>query len=557
MLMRRIHRGDNISPGRLFLVLMGTFVTACLLLSGCDFPEQTPIAPSIVKEEPFCSSDAECAEEQLCRRNYCIIADAEVIHLGLTFIPPGSSAFLPQRIDPRPLDTTEEIQIGLEGSIAIRGKLSFVGAATQGPTGVLTLRRPQATDSFFTHQLPVNRGSFEAFILPGTYDLHFNPDDGSIPPKVWRNKIFVSDTLEDLALPQPRDFLTITGSITHKQPSVMGEGEDLPVPNARVIAQSSQTGMTSTVGYTDDAGNYQIQVLPNSGSYTLYVSPGDETRLFPEVVLPERFIAESHNPPPVSVSMGTFSPVGLPLHLQLGDGGVRPAGFEGELDWSDITVIFRSSVGNGILTRQTLINDRGRASVTLLPGLYDIEVIPPAHSPIARSTMSLEFSNLLDRLEFPVTYKTRLRGTVTDGSGLPLENTRLRFERAEFPGSRNEGRPASETSPIRTHSDEEGIFDLWLEPADYLITATPAATHGLPRAIRRLEEQEVNAGEALHIEIPSPALLFGTVYGDDWSPVADVTVQGFAIIDGRSRVIGEAQTNARGEFRLLLPPELP
>ncbi|MFU8802770.1 MAG: carboxypeptidase-like regulatory domain-containing protein [Bradymonadaceae bacterium] len=524
-------------------------------LSGCDFPESP--APTTTKEEPFCKADLECGEEQVCRRGYCAVQTTEPLDLGLTFIPPNSSPYLPQRIAPQPIDATDDLQIGLEASIALRGTISFANTATHGPSGVLVLRRPQAEDNFFTQQLPVHRGAFEAFILAGRYDLAFVPEDATIPRKVWRGKVFTSDTLEELTLPQPRDFLKITGSITHKQPGVLGDGDDRHVTNARVIAVSSQTGNTSTVGLTDEAGNYQIQVLPESGAYTLYVSPGDEDTLIPEVTLVDRFIAEKHNPPPVSVSLGTFASLALPLSVQLGYEGILPDGIPSDFDWSGVTLVFRANIGHGVLTRQATVDEHGKVRLSLLPGNYEVEVLSQGHSPVAHAVHNLDLTNLVDAFAVPVSFKKRVRGIVRDGSGEPLESAKVRFERIMEPSTLNtENRSNSDGAGISVTTTEEGLFELWVEMADYVVSATPLSNSGLPRALIRWPAEEIAAGSQINIDLPAPVVIFGTVYGEDWKSVPDVTVQGFSTLEGRQRVVGEAQTNSQGEFRLIIPSNL-
>jgi Cys-rich repeat protein len=545
----RLTHGRCRGPWQLCLLLGVVALTACVF-EGTDGPSTT-----LAKEEPVCTADAQCPERQICRKNYCVVETASPLEIGLNFIPPNSSPYLPQRIEPRLLDVDDELQIGLEASIAIHGKVFFADAATLGPTGVLIVRRPQAEDSFFTYQIPVTRGNFQGFILPGHYDLHFVPDDPSLPRKVWRNKLFTSDTVEELALPQPRELLTVTGSITHKHAAANGEGNDLPVPNARVIAIATDTGNMSTAAVTDESGNYQIQVFPRSGTYALHISPADDTTIIPEVVIEGRFVAETFNPPPVSVSLGTYLPVSLPLNLQL----FEPDSFPSPdlLDFEAMTVVFRGQVGNGKVSRQATVTSSGRVNVNLLPAVYDIEIIPSAQSPLARTLHRHELTALLDRLELTLLLKQRVQGRVQHPDGTPLENTRLRFEATSVTGERSAGRSQSESFAPRTTTDMEGRFEVWLEPSNYVVTVTPQGPTGLGRQLLYRTADALTGSDEWIIDVTAPSLLAGTLYGDDWAPVPDVTVQAFANLAGRLRVVGEAQSNGRGEFRLLLPAELP
>jgi hypothetical protein len=67
--------------------------------------------------------------------------------------------------------------------------------------------------------------------------------------------------------------------------------------------------------------------------------------------------------------------------------------------------------------------------------------------------------------------------------------------------------------------------------------------------------------EGLQMQLPQPRVVVGTVYGEkgageSLSGVSDITVEAYRRIDDKTVILGEARTDANGQFRMVISSEL-
>ncbi|MBA2663459.1 MAG: hypothetical protein H0U74_14320 [Bradymonadaceae bacterium] len=476
------------------------------------------------------------------------MVDIEPFKLGFTFIPPHSTNYLPQRLDPFLIDAEEPLQIGLEASILVLGQLSFHEAAVPGPSGVAIFRRVNDEAGLYTQQVRVDAGRFEAFVLPGKYIVSLSPEEASIPGFVWHDAVFSSDTEFKRTLPAPPSALRVSGNISFKSLGLPGDPviNNVLVEEARVIAVSRTHGYSSTAGTTNEFGDFIVRVWPQTGPYALHITPSRPNSLIPEVIIEEAFNAKDHHIL-APQTLGEYGELALALRVYLR----TPSGLDGKdegIDWSQTSVLLRARMGNGTLSLSAPVNAEGFIDVVALAGLYQIDVIPPLSSSLARTSLSLDLSPTSGLVEIEIPLKKHVTGVVLDHTGLPVDGVKVKLE-----PSNAQRRPSSEARTITVTTDADGQFEAWLEDSDYRLSAIPLANSGRPRAFLNVSTNEADFDSNLVVTLAEPVVVFGTLYDDALKGVANVTVQGFDLVDGQRRVLGEGQTNSYGEFRLVVP----
>src|SRR5690554_1826198 len=116
---------------------------------------------------PVCSDSTPCPQNQTCTRGYCTLEESISPKIGLTFIPPHSTSYQPQRIEPFSIDPKISLRIGLKASTLIRGDISYDDSFLPGPSGLLSVRISDDRTGFHTQQTRVDAGKFEIYLLPG------------------------------------------------------------------------------------------------------------------------------------------------------------------------------------------------------------------------------------------------------------------------------------------------------------------------------------------------------------------------------------------------------
>ncbi len=529
------------------------FFLVYLLLAGSSCADYTSDIQTTDDDstKPVCTEDTQCPQDQVCRRNYCTLADIQPVNLGLTFIPPHSTNYLPQRVAPFDVNPNVSLQIGLEASILVLGQLNYQDSALPGPSGLLSIQRSDDPSGFHSQQTRVESGHFEIFLLPGQYTLSLFPDETSIPGFIWHNEVFASDTDFKRTLPNPRSTLSVQGNISF-QAGTTDTSRDVPVEKVRVMA-ISKTGLSSTTTTTDEFGHYSLEVWPNTGSYDLHISPTYSNSLTPSVVIRDAFTAHDQTvlaPQTLGTYQNAIIPAQIRLHPESTDKHPQldPST---RLDWSQTSVLLHANIGQGVLKLTPDISSEGYIDLKALEGEYTIEIIPPLDSPYARTTITHALTPSENVVDINIPLKKNIRGLIYDAEGNALENVKIRLTPQSPDNSSTRSR--SEARTITTTTDAQGQFDAWLENTTYLLSAIPPANSGLPRTFATIQTADFSADtDEIAITIPRPVLIYGTLYEENGREVLpNVSVQGFALINGQQRVIAEALTNARGEFLLI------
>lgn len=576
---------------------------AAALLGGCS-AETTNANMNTVAG---CEANSDCPSGQVCRANLCSNASDDASTLNFRFIPPGDSDYLPQFHEFVHVQPDEPTDFLLHPALSVRsgdddteehpGGIRYDGSPLHGPQGTLIFRPVDAQSSLFIREAHVDSGTFHARLNPGDYSLTFVPNDReALPKKSWAAQTFTNNTILVRTLLSPSEYLEVSGTLARDV--VLAGGQSLPgrqVSNARIYALSHNGEHSSTIATTDENGYFTLKVEPNTGRYDIFVVPATSEAMVPSTELPDAFFAgaadceSDENVTAQSCNLGQISlgaypsePVKFSIQLTSSESFVDSFSLQGTI------VLVHGALGDGEFTQRYPVNAEGIAELSVFPSQfsatelpnYTLEVIPPADSPYARTEIRIGGALQTDGMaSYALGLKTKKSGQLLDAFGSPVAGASLEFRRTSEPESQPEannsdnndsGEPAPDSDEFvdaddrRTFSvttDENGNFEVWLLPADYRIEAIPAQNSGQPRLHRTLSAERVRAGAPLAFELPEARVIFGSIFGrtdttrDDLNGLADVGVEAYTVIDGRTVVLGQALSWSDGEFAMIIPAE--
>jgi hypothetical protein len=223
-----------------------------------------------------------------------------------------------------------------------------------------------------------------------------------------------------------------------------------------------------------------------------------------------------------------------------------------------------------VYSRQGTSDANGEVTLTLIPGAYEVEVLPGPNSPYsAMHQGDVEVGQGGVAADLALDRKVEIRGTVIDYRGQPVAGATvaagpraLTLPDDGVPGTATHLKTADlalEESPSSGQTDDSGQFLLMLEPGvSYDIVVTPSASS--PDPITTLLGQEFETAGTFDIQLPEAALLAGTVATWDDSDTAGTLVRIYELVptgvDGEGFTAwlrGQAVTTTGGTFKILLP----
>ncbi len=216
-------------------------------------------------------------------------------------------------------------------------------------------------------------------------------------------------------------------------------------------------------------------------------------------------------------------------------------------------------------------DDRGRFATVLPPGTYVATIAPAEGTGYAVNKQVVVVDRALTAITFQPPPRTRVlgRAVLTDGRALSDADV-MAMPNTSSSGVAN---PLAATPrPGRTHTGDDGRFEVELDPGPYVISVIPRGGTGFPRVVIRPEiagSATAQSTELPDIRIPAPTRLAFTLR--DPSPtgnaIANAVVRIFAtpavVGSGSSGAttapdpveIGNAMTDADGAVEILLAQE--
>lgn len=430
------------------------------------------------------------------------------------------------------------------------------------------------------------------------------PDDTLFPPFVLSGQELVENGGADgdvqptrlvVPLSAAGEPLRVEGLITR--------ADGTPVPNLSVRAQDPTSGrristISTTAPYTtmsgggpDDpaTGTFALLLPASVRFFDLVVAPTSDEPNFPTMVLANLDFESldvdddavlvlddiATNPladqPPIA-----FPAIGLPVRLEgnvegteTGTATAVPVSgailrFEREVptDRPGVTAVFSRDAttdGEGRIVPGGE-NPDGTSGVALLEGDYAVTVTPPTG--LRMAGLHTDFLRVAappgERVQrgqvFQLGPRAELHGTVLDLAHQPVGALPIESRLVTPSGDGLGADPGDLNRVITGYTDPGGAFELYVEPGTHLVLLEPSADSGFPW---RTVSNVVAPNGPLDVSLEAPVVLDGlvTVGG---AATAGVEVEALVHSEtfGMTILVGSAQTDASGAFRLLLSPSL-
>ncbi|MFW5966112.1 MAG: hypothetical protein ACOCV2_01285 [Persicimonas sp.] len=545
-----------------------------LSIVGCSNADQSDLDESGVN----CHENADCSQGRECKSGFCSTSfTSDEVALDFRFITTSSSDYLNQIIGGVTLRQDRRAHFGLERAITVsgggddEGGVRYTDGDRTAPSGTLVFRPEGVDDALFVREAQVDEGEFSVRITPGRYEMTFVPAERSAHPKsFWPDERFEQNTALELTL--PGDYVEVDGTLKRDAVSANGEViEQQSIAGAHVYAVSDEGRHTSSVATTDERGDFELVVEPDSGLYDIHVVPAEATEPIPSLRYDGVFEVSGDECETASgvvdsscqlstLNLGAYpsSTVEMPVALESSDDSPDD-------NWSGTRLIVEGSLGDGDFRGDFAVDEDGEATLELFPSMeasdqlsedYVIEIIPPVHSPLARTRHNLaEAARVDDVTTLSVDTKQPISGRVTTSDSDALGNARVEFR--EVRGDRE---AVGDDRVITSTTEDDGSFEVWLAAADYQVEVIPPDSSGQPRLFTEVSADQIESGEEFDFELPEPSVILGAAVGtdraDDGDGLGGMTVEAYRRVDGRTVVYGQARTDDRGYFRMALPSNL-
>lgn len=534
---------------RPFLLVVLIFTSGCVL----------ELAPSTVD----CVSTQDCGTENVCFFGRCVDPGYNISEVYVDLYPSNSSQLLPQSDlnSPRNLDVQGlkhdfvlQESINLEGIITTSNDEQHPGILTATPLlapGMLPL--PSTQEGV---QTAVGSYGFNLGVVPGEYDLHFQPDPGEMPrpPMRWPDhSLTTSNSGSPVTLDYPADSEL---QVVHGRLLYSSDGQT-PIVGAdirAILSEDEKDKVVSTVSTTLENGQFSLTFGPDISSYSLSVSPGENLQV-PTMLLHD-----------ISITTDATAEFILGLEDQKVEVAVQVIQANGSPE-PDANVVFWGTVGSdalpGTYSDSMRTDSNGFALTELFPGLYTITAVPLKSSAFATQSLVLcvasqdSLRNLCggsshdfsEPVQLNVPQKQRLEGVVRSTTGHPIPNARVSFARREDTISRE----------FTTTTNGQGQYGLYLDPAHgeiaYELTVEPPASEGQPRYREILPVSE-NPIISHDIVLYPASFVYGCVLNYRSEPIPDVVISFYSTILGTEDeplLVGLGRSTENGEFVIALP----
>jgi hypothetical protein len=218
---------------------------------------------------------------------------------------------------------------------------------------------------------------------------------------------------------------------------------------------------------------------------------------------------------------------------------------------------------------QTLSDENGQYQVELVPGEYDVFIVPREAEPNPDNLVVSQYPG--DRLivtvdnagvfgPFVAMSGTPYTGTVL-ASGSPAPTLTVRALRRPTPPFSDWGDVANYNRNYSTVTDRKGQFKLLPDVGYYDFVVETAPSSGFPWKLWLDCPRGPEAGGALlPIELEAPVMVAGRVEHDGIL-LPNAKIEAFARVEGtsgaqRSVLIGRTMSDETGAYRLALPPRI-
>jgi hypothetical protein len=483
---------------------------------------------------------------------------------ALTELLPGSfgSGTLTLTADaPMSVDTT--FTAGAGGTVPSTANVVLTFAPSIGGRPDLTYEAPAkigTSTSLTTASLTVPSAAMDRAATLQLIPL--SPADQQIPPTS-----FAATIASSLAEMLPTSYASISGTVVAALPGT------LPIFIARAFQSGTQVSNAPPTGAD---GTFQLLLSPSatSGSVIVELTPQNQGGSDPWYT--SNAVPSGTNNLPL-ITLPAYSQANaFTLAVEGADDPTSTVG--GALVRAQAT-LGSSAAGATDYSRAGTTGTDGTVTLSLLPGTattardYALTVIPPAGSPYATRCIPVVGVTVGGTTTAPVSLLTIaldrrpvLAGTVTNAAGARVGSVAVTATAGPgaTSGCANTNTPAVSSS---THANEDGTFQLPLDPGTYQLDYDPPAGSSAPR-LTEPEMVTISAGEGQishPVNLPAAGVIQGNVSAPDGSPLASATIRIFEIrctrqagdCSGPTRtppwLRAQTATDATGTFRAVVP----
>ena len=565
-------------------------VVAGLALCGCSFALDLSAAT-----ENRCKEDLDCPGA-ICdvEASRCVSPTTEVTRIGLEVLPAGDPSGAMQTrfvfVDPIELTGPEHRDLLIPAPIGVFGNVR--APSIEGPVTaeVRFVRRntfpggPHALAETITVGDPVEAADG----LPADYALRVVADeDYDVLVKPTGEALRLLPPLRTaLSVPGGGDFVRMDLTFPEGMSELVGvvvDDDGDPVDGLLVRAEDRVTrelvsSVVVTGGAADSApGEFRLAIDPTVESWSLRITGGADRPLFPTLTAdPDYFYPDEIGH--VRILVPTLVPVRyvgtVEPELSAGTGGLEGA----SVTLRSVDVFDDATNVSGAFEASATTDARGRFTVDVFPGTYDVIIAPPTgmelptpgapQAPVAQLGILLVEGVRIERPEtgdtimgqlFQLPERARLGGEVRTPDDRVMPGANVHAEPLAWiagMGVTNAAARYNRSSDAVT--DATGQFALRLDVGSYDVEIRPPAGSGFPWIVNpdRTFASSARVSEILELSAPVP-VTGAVLLGHDGVPLSGAEVRAYAIIenDGQVRAvgIGRATTQPDGSYTLLLP----
>jgi len=554
------------------IVCLVAFVALVVCYVGCA-AHLDPNEIEIIKEKGIglCKKNGDCLAGQICMNSYCqAIPTAGGQYASIQILPPPERGSLKQR----KITFIRQQFIGIDIGQVHRGIIQ----TREGYliTGEVLLRSgsPLEAELIFTDlenikgrplfwEVETNTGRFQTRLSYGKYRIKIKPKDSNLPVKHIKEISVTSSHHFKLTYPTLSELQKIKGRlVTTKRPHE-------PIVGQKVRALSEDGLILSNTAITQSNGQFELLlppgVIPHRIRFMMNTEKGTH---FPRIEIP---YTPPEKPSQV-IDLGEI-PHGFLGKMINVEGDVKSVLQEGDTFIPNAKILLRGNVSigtynteplTGTYTRTLESNAKGHFSARVLPGEYQVEVIPPIGSKWARSLLNFKGPNRIQSDHnfkvIALSAKPQLTGQIcregTNSKSLPAECTK-KLQSTRIQAISLETKSFSSSTNFYTgiaHSD--GHYELPLDPGCYDLIFIPSLQSGLARTIYsqvKISSSSRQQKPTLDAFLPRAKHFIGQVIGSDRFPIANATIQLFESKSkdkGPARLLGSAETNSQGIFSI-------
>jgi hypothetical protein len=528
-----------------------------------------------------CDGDGDC-EEGTCRRDLgrCVVTPPAEGTAYWIRVTPGDGLDAPPQVFRATLGAGGEVG----DSLAVHRPVVVQGATLAGDKALDATvvfidqgnRLPGRTASSTVYRS--EQTAFDLELLPSSYDIVVLPEGlqaATFPPLYLdgvsldqTGRLFLPDDLDepiDLILEEPG--VQVTGRITQGgQPvnglsvravEAAGSGRAISTPGITACVEESPAGCgVFSFGLARGVSAFSILASrPGEGHHPDILVDGFEADPTAEGTILDLGSDERLALPALGVPLRYIARVELQVESVDGQTFVDPAP-------GCFVRFLGDDIGGGVVERWVTTNESGTIEesegvlgINLYPGDYTITVIPAEalggaladYSPfVTASPVSIVGTGEIGVQVFPLAWRPLLKGSVV-AAGRKVPQAALGAE--PLPGTTAFPRSNSASTGF------DGLFSLWLDPADYRITIEAPLESGYAWA-RADVTMTGNGEEEFTLPLPFACDAHLVPSADQVDPIdlGSTLVEFFVEMDELAFPVGRATADADGDLVALLPP---